>query len=179
MLLGYLFSCGTRLYDVLPNRAEGLLNSQQAKAQLAEDPVWPSKERVAAKWKNDSWQEWFAEPPMVKPPSKEYRKWNYWMMSQRAGTLSYLTFAAGFSLLMFSLFYVVCDRMKWQVPIFRTFGTNALLAYIVHMMVDNAVKPFFPKDSPTSYALLGLAIFFLINWIFVKQFERQGVFVRV
>lgn len=174
MLAGYIISCPTRLYDVPESQQSDL-----AKIRLAEDPVIPTLERINSKLSNSGVAALFAEPPFFKPPNETARKWNYWMMSQRAGTLSYLTFSAGFSLLVFVLFYVMCDVYKWQLPVFRTFGTNALVAYILHSMVSQAVQPFFPKDSPAWFAYTGLAIFFLITWLFVKQLEKQGAYLRV
>ena len=174
MLLGYVMSCPTRLYDVPESQRETLV-----KSKLADDPVWPTPERIHAKRATSAFTALLAEPPFVKPPNETERKWNYWMMSQRAGTLTYLTFTAGFSLLVFVLFYIVCDVYKMQLPFFRTFGTNALVAYILHAMVSSAVQPFFPKDSPAWFASMGLGIFFLITWLFVKQLEKQGAFLRV
>ena len=101
------------------------------------------------------------------------------MMSQRSGTISYLTFAAGFSLAVYVLFYIACDRYGFQPAFFGTFGTNALLAYIIHDMVDDAVKPFIPKDSPAWYVGAGLLLFFAITWVFVRHFEKRGVYLRV
>ena len=184
MMVGYVMSCATRLYDVPESQRDALL-----KVKLADDPVWPTLERIQAKMATAGFTEWFAEPPFIKPPGEKevngkeiegkQRKWNYWMMSQRAGTLTYLTFSAGFSLLVFVLFYFVCDVCKFQLAFFRTFGTNALVAYILHSMVSNAVQPFFPKDSPAWYAYAGLAIFFFVTWLFVKQLEKQGAYLRV
>ncbi len=99
-------------------------------------------------------------------------------MSQRGGTLSYLVFSAGFSVLVFLVFYGVCDGIGFQLGIFRTFGTNALLAYVLHSMVSSAVQPFFPKDSPWWYAFGGLFLYFFVTWIFVRHFEKQGVYLR-
>ncbi len=174
MILGYVMSCPTRLYDVPKSQQTELMNSK-----LADDPVLPTTDRIQAKFSTTDYFGLFAEPPFVKPPSAQLRKWNYWMMSQRAGTLTYLTFTAGFSLLVFVLFYLVCDVGKLQLSFFRTFGTNALVAYILHSMVSQAVQPFFPKDSPRWFAYTGLAIFFLITWLFVKQLEKQGAYLRV
>ncbi len=101
------------------------------------------------------------------------------MMSQRGGTLSYPTFCAGFALLVFILFYIASDIGGWQWSVFRTFGTNALMAYVLHSMVSSAVQPFFPKDSPDWYAYTGLGLFFVVNWIFLRGLEKQGVFLRV
>ncbi|MFM8399010.1 MAG: hypothetical protein ACKOAH_14355, partial [Pirellula sp.] len=86
----------------------------------------PDATRRSVKAQDLSAQSWLAEAPFVKPPDVTKRQWNYWMMSQRAGTLSYLTFAAGFSLAVFVLFYVLCDIGKFEVPVFKTFGVNAL-----------------------------------------------------
>jgi len=174
MLLGYTLSCGTRLYDVPQSQVAALAN-----AKLAEDPVLPTLERVKHKVATAETFAWFAEPPFVRPPNHLNRKWNYWMMNQRACSLSYLTFAAGFSLMVFALFYFVCDVCKWQLSIFRTFGTNALVAYVLHSLVINAVHPFFPKDSPVWFATGGLILFGLITWLFVRQLEKQGTYLRL
>jgi hypothetical protein len=66
-----------------------------------------------------------------------------------------------------------------QLPIFKTFGTNALAAYVLHDLVSNAVQPFFPKDSPIWYAYSGLALFCLITWLFLRSLQRQNIFLRV
>lgn len=174
MTLAYVISCGTRLYDVPADLVESLKEEK-----LAADPVWPSSARVEAKWNSSSGlASWLCEPPFVKPPDATQRKWNYWMMSQRGGTLSYLVFSAGVSLLVFLMFYIACDLFGWQLPIFRTFGTNALIAYVLHSMVSSAVQPFFPKDSPAWYALCGLALFFVVNWIFVRHLEKNQIYLR-
>lgn len=173
MGLGYLFSCGTRFYDVPPEIMESFKGRK-----LAESPVFPSAEAIAAKRNSGNLGEVLAEPPFVPPPSIEHRKWNYWMMSQRAGTLSYLTFSAGFSLIVFALFALACDRWGWRLAFFETFGTNALAAYVLHDLTGSAVKPFIPKDAPAWYAVSGLLLFFWLTWVFLRYFEKRGVYLR-
>ena len=191
MGLGYAISCGTRWYDVPASLID------QHNQKLASDPVWPTSERIQTKFEEaklagGGMAPWLAEAPFVKPPLavpskdnstktevKKLRTWNYWMMSQRAGTLSYLVFSAGFSLFVYLLFFVACDLYGFQLSFFRTFGTNALIAYVLHMMVSNAVHPFFPKDSPVWYALTGLGLFFWVTWVLVRHLEKQGVYLRV
>jgi len=174
MALGYLCSCGTRFYDVSPGAEQS-----PPPRKLAEHPVWPGSESIDAKLKGGNPSTFLAEPPFVPPPGPGERQGNYWMMSQRSGTISYLTFAAGFSLAVYVLFFIACDRYGFELAFFRTFGTNALLAYIIHDMVDNAVKPFIPKDSPAWYVCAGLLLFFAITWVFVRHFEKRGVYLRV
>jgi predicted acyltransferase len=174
MALGYIFSCGTRFYDVVPGAT-----ASESVAKLAPDPVLPDPSRRSSKLHEESATKWLAEPPFVKPPDSTKRQWNYWMMSQRAGTLSYLTFAAGFSLAVFVVFYIACDIGGAELPIFKTFGVNALAAYVLHDLTSNAIQPFFPKDSPAWYAYTGLFLFCFITWLFLRSLQRQNIFLRV
>ena len=174
MSLGYLISCGTRFYDVPPEMVESLQDQK-----LAEHPVWPTTEQIEATLGTGRLSRCMAEPPFVPAPDSKLRKWNYWMMSQRAGTVSYLTFAAGFSLAVYVLFHIACDWYGLQLSLFRTFGTNALAAYVLHELVAIAVKPFSPKDSPEWYAIASLLVFFWITWVFVRSLEKQKIYLRV
>lgn len=194
MLLGYGFSCGTRFYDVQALASNSVVEAEDGKEagdgedgaartvtevpKLAEDPVLPAPERIRAKLASDQ-PSLLAEPPFVAPPPPDQRQWNYWMMSQRSGSLSYLTFAAGFSLVVYQLFYIACDLGGWRWSLFQTFGSNALLAYVLHDLVSGAVKPFVPNDSPGWYVAGSLALFFWLTWLFVRHFEKQGIYLRV
>ncbi len=174
LAVGYVCSCGTRFYDV-PEIAQESLRE----IKLAASPVIPGHEQVQQKLTKKDWRSYLAEPPFVPPPDISERKWNYWMMSQRSGSLSYLTFSAGLALLVYLLFYLACDGWDWQLAFFRTFGTNALLAYVLHDQVGDAVKPFMPADAPGWYVTGGLLVFFAITWLFVRSFEKRGIYLRV
>ena len=120
----------------------------------AADPVVPTRERLQYAQRS-TW----AEPPFVPPPDRDERKENYWMMSQRAAHAFAITsFAAGLSLALYAVFYVACDVWGWQLGLFRTLGTNALVGYILHGMVDDAVSPFIPRDSPGWYVTAGFLL---------------------
>lgn len=118
---------------------------------------------------------WLVEPPFVAPT----RPPDLWTMSQRAGSLSYLTFSAGFGLAVYALFVVVSDLAKVEVGLFRTFGRNALVAYILHPVVAGAIKPYVPKDSPLWYDLAAFGLFFAITHLFVRHLEREKIFIRL
>ena len=166
MAVGWGLSCGTRFYDVPPERIEEL-----KEVRLAENPVVPAGGQLQFRG--------LAEAPFVQPPPMTDRKWNYWMMSQRAGTLSYLTFCAGFSLVVYLLFHFVCDKLHWEVSLFRVFGTNALIAYILHSMVMGAIKPFVPRDAPEWYVIPSWLLVMAIMWTFVRYLERNKVYLRL
>lgn len=166
MAAGWGLSCGTRFYDVPPQRVEELKEQL-----LAENPVLPRGEQLQFRG--------LAEAPFVQPPPKTDRKWNYWMMSQRAGTLSYLTFCAGFSLIVYMLFHFVCDKRHWEIGLFRVFGTNALIAYILHSMIIDAIQPFVPRDSPGWHITVSWFVIMAIMWTFVRHLERSKVYLRL
>ncbi len=115
------------------------------------------------------------QPPFV-PPSHRV---NIWTMSQRAGSVSYLTFGAGLSLAVFALFVWACDLRSFRLGIFATLGSNALAGYIIHDLVAEAIKPFAPKDSPLWFALAAFGVFLGITYIFVRYLERNRIFLRL
>ena len=168
MAFGYLLSCGTTLYDVPSNQVEA-----HKSQRVATDAVVPDAERWAR------WSFGWAEPPFVEPPHHDSRKHNYWMMSQRAATPSYHTFAAGISLAVYALFYLACDKGHWQLGVFRTLGSNALVAFILHNIVDRAVKPFVPTDAPLWYVAAGFAVYFGIIYLFVRHLEKNTIYLKL
>jgi hypothetical protein len=122
-----------------------------------------------------SWTSYLIEPPFT-PPSRPI---NIWTISQRAGSVTYLAFGAGFAIAVFALFVVACDRGPLRIGIFRTFGTNALAGYILHEMVNRAVKPFVPRDSPLWFVILGFGVSLAICYLFLRYLEKQRLFLKL
>ncbi|HEV8000376.1 MAG TPA: heparan-alpha-glucosaminide N-acetyltransferase domain-containing protein [Planctomycetaceae bacterium] len=153
--------------------------------KLAPSPVVPPQ----AAWKVRPWKTLLAEPPFFQPaaddprvdppPYMMHRYWNYWMMTQRGGSLSYVTFGAGFSLLVYVLFYALADMLGVRIGVFRTFGTNALAAYVLHGIIGGAVKSFIPQDAPAWYVITALCLDFCLIWLFVRTLEKNKIFLRV
>jgi len=179
MLAGWTMSCGTRLYDhefvPTPQPGEPPYVEPARDWRLADDGVIPD----AARWKGRDVHTLLAEPPFVPPPSAEFRSWNYWMMSQRAGSISYVTFAAGFALAVFSAFYVACDVWGWRSRLFETLGVNALAGYVLHDLVDGCISSFAPKDCPDGWMWGAFAVYFGICWLFLRTLEKSGIFLRL
>ncbi|WP_240907427.1 heparan-alpha-glucosaminide N-acetyltransferase domain-containing protein [Paludisphaera rhizosphaerae] len=117
-------------------------------------------------------------PPPFTPPA-EGAVVDLWTMSQRTGSVSYQAFAAGFSLAVYALFVAACDVGGLSAGVFRTFGTNALAAYIVHPMVEQAVRPYLPKDAPLWYAAAGTALYFVICWGLIRYLEKNRIFLKI
>jgi hypothetical protein len=209
MLIGWSLSIGTTLYNV----TEAQIQAEQTAAAVAlaepkpaspatiappagpvvkpliqaldpkkhaPDPVWPTWERLK------SWDRTLVEPPFVRPPDVQHRRLNYWMMSQRGGTLSYPTFCAGLSLLIYAGFLYVCDGLKWRLGIFRTLGTNSLAAYMLHDIAGwipiggKVIDQHFPTNSTL---WVGMLIAFGIQLLFVygvcRLLEALGWYIRV
>jgi predicted acyltransferase len=118
-----------------------------------------------------------AAPPFVPPANPELK--NYWMMSQRAGSVSYTTFAAGFALAVYALFRVVCDRYGRRWGYLELFGRQALAAYVVHGLVDGLVGPFLPKDAPLWYVLAAFGVYLALITIILRYFDRNGIVFRL
>ena len=178
MLAGYLLSCGTRLYDNSLSPEEARWEAANApgisEPAIAIDAVLPKSGR----WAGRSWKSLIAEPPLAQldnPP----RQWNYWMMSQRAGTPSYLLFSTGFSAVIFGLFWLACDVWKLRIGFLETLGGNALIAYILHELVGDALGGFATADAPLWYVGLLTAVFLGTVYLFLRALEKQGLFLKL
>ncbi|MFO0947950.1 MAG: hypothetical protein U1D30_18860 [Planctomycetota bacterium] len=144
-------------------------------SKIADSPVVPTLDGLEQK----SARDFVLEPPFVPPPPTSERLHNYWMMSQRNGSVSYLFFGSGVSLAVYVLFVLLCDYLPLRFWMFRTFGTNALAGYVIHGMVASAVQPFFPGDSPTLYMWTGFAIYFGITYLFIRHLEKNNIFLKM
>lgn len=117
----------------------------------------------------------WAAPPFV-PPTIEV---NLWTMSQRAGSLSYLTFAAGFSAAVFALFVLLSDLGPIRLGVFRTFSRNALAAYVLHELVFLAVKPLAPRDAPAWYVTCAFLAAFGITYLIIRHLEKDEIYLKL
>jgi predicted acyltransferase len=169
MVLGYGLSCATRLYDV------PVLPSQAPTAGPVASPVLFSLECA----RDRDLPALLAEPPFVAAPGPSERQPNYWMMSQRSGSLSYQVFAAGFALAVFVLFHLACDRCGWRVGLFRTLGSNALAAYVLGGLVEMGIKRLIPRDAGWGPVLAAFVLFFLCSYLLIRLLERKGRLLRL
>ena len=124
---------------------------------------------------SEQWMKIFNTPPFVLPTEPI----NLWTMSQRAGSVSYMTFSAGFCMALLGCCLQLADVWGIRLGIFRTLGTNALAGYVLHDWINGTLKPFFPKDSPIPYAFLGFALSFLMCYLILRSFEKQKIYFRI
>ncbi len=73
----------------------------------------------------------------------------------------------------------ICDQVGVKVGLFRTFGQNALAAYIVHPMVASVVKPYPPEDSPLWFVAAGFLLYFGICYLLIHYLEKHELFLRL
>jgi peptidoglycan/LPS O-acetylase OafA/YrhL len=58
-------------------------------------------------------------------------------------------------------------------------GTNALVGYILHDLVNNAIHPFVPRDSPLWYVAAGLCVSVAISYAILRYLEKHRLFLRL
>lgn len=115
-------------------------------------------------------------PPPFLPPTAPV---DMWTMSQRAGSLSYLVFSTGFALAGYVAFIWLADLKRWTSGLFATLGQNALAAYLIHLWVDDFVKPFAPRDAPGWWVLSMFTLYFALTCGMVHVLNRRGLFLRL
>src|SRR5262249_52585013 len=121
--------------------------------------------------------------PLVHPPQDAFNRLenplNPGTMSQRAGSLSYETFAAGFALAVYALFFLLCDLGRWRLGLLTTLGSNALAGYIIHDMVGDTLSPYAPRDAPLWYVLAIVALYLSICYLFLRHLEKHKLFLKL
>lgn len=100
-------------------------------------------------------------------------------MSQRAGSISYLTFSAGFSLALFAVFLWANQLRRWELGLFRTLGTNALAGYVLHDYVADFVRGSFPKTTAFPAAFGSFLLFFAVTYGVLRFMEHKGWYWRL
>ncbi len=166
MLAGYGLSCLSMLYDGEPSLE---------RTNVAASPVWPPFERM----RDRPLQSLLAEPPFVQPPAPEVRPHNYWMMHKKIASWPFFFFATGFSATLYGIFILACDLRGGQVGLFRTFGQNALAAYVLHHMVETQLRTIVPADSPLWFCMVGLIAFSTITYIMIRFLEINKVYIKL
>jgi predicted acyltransferase len=169
MVVAYALSCLTRLYDVEPG------GTSETRDEVAASPVRPPFAKLA----NRPFSSLLAEPPFVEPPPPSVRKHNYWMMNKRVVTITFTLFATGFASALYAFFILACDIGGLRLGVFRTFGQNPLAAYVIHHSVEESLLSLVPPDSPLWWCLVGIAVFFGINYLFIRSLERNQIFIRL
>jgi hypothetical protein len=120
-----------------------------------------------------------AEPPFVPPPPRDQRVWNYWMMSQKAGTPSYQFFAAGFSLMVFAGFVWLCDVRGYGCPPLRALGQNALAIYVLHGFTDSWIKTYVARDAAAMMVVATLLVQLAILYSVARWLQYKRWFIRL
>jgi predicted acyltransferase len=120
---------------------------------------------------------WVEPPPVA--PAQPKGTFNYWTMSQRAGSLSYVTFAAGLSAALYALFLWACDARGLQSDVLRTFGSNALAGYVFHGILDQVAKPCLSREASTAGVVALTAMFLSCCYVAVRALEKRGVYWRL
>jgi predicted acyltransferase len=119
----------------------------------------------------------YATPPFVRPDESAVR--DYWLMSQRAGSVTYLLFAAGFGLWVYSAFLVLSDRWGLRWGYLGLLGRHALAGYVIHGIVDGAVSPFVPKDSPGWWVLVGFLVYLGVVTLFLRYLDKNKYYLKL
>ncbi len=211
--VAWLVSSLTTLYNVEPiKNADGSFPAWYGKAdvKLAIDPVIPSQERLKLAKLTLPELPFVPPPPALQPqptkenpnpePLKNLRQGNYWMMSQRAGSWTYTAYAGGLAMVIMAFFYWLSDLRGVTFGIFRTLGTNSLVAYMMQpvsgMILRSpgnkeraadwlqstfglANRPSFDQDATPFWAIASLLAHITIIYAVCRFLEWRKWYVRM
>ena len=102
-----------------------------------------------------------------------------WTMSQRAGSVTYLAFAAGFAMAVYAGFVWLCDVRGKSSVLFAILGANALAGYLLHEVVMLPFEAIRHDADPLWRALLVTAAFMAATTLLVWLCNRRGWYLRL
>jgi predicted acyltransferase len=143
--------------------------------QRTESPVLPQLTHVTA----SQVRAYFSDPPFVPPPPERIRLWNYWLMSRRLATPTFMLTTTGFGLLMYALLVVLCDAGGFQLGLLRTFGQNPLIAYLLDGPMGDVVSALLPEGGGWPWALAGSGLRLLLTYLPVRLLEWRRIYLRL
>jgi predicted acyltransferase len=171
---GYALSCLSTLYGVAQGPREGTYSYPDTE-QTLESPVLPR----FTNWSSGNPRAGLADPPFVPPPPERQRLWNYWMMSRRLATPTFMLTATGFGLFTYAAFVLLCDERTFRVGLLRTFGQNPLIAYLLDGNIGGLVSDFWPEGGGWSWALAGATLRFVLTYVPVRLLEWRRIYLRL
>ena len=118
---------------------------------------------------------WLVEPPFT-PPTRPV---NLWTMSQQAGSVTYLTFGTGLSLVLYAGFVWTGDMRGVQLGVWRTLGSNALAGYVVHGVACWSFLSLLPRRAPLGTVLPALLLYLAICYGCVRVLEWKRIYWRM
>jgi hypothetical protein len=172
--IGYGLSSLSSLYPV----ARG----PQLQAYLYPETDQPTESPVLPRFTHDHASDvlaYFSDPPFVPPPAERIRLWNYWMLSRRLATPTFVLTATGFGLIAYAVFVLLCDAGSFQLGLFRTFGQNPLIAYLLDMGAGSAVSAFLPEGGGWRWALAESGLRFALTYFPVRLLEWRRIYLRL
>jgi hypothetical protein len=122
---------------------------------------------------------YFSDPPFVPPPAERIRLWNYWLISRRLATPTFMLTAAGFGLMVYAAFVWLCDARTFRLGVLRTLGQNPLIAYLLDMVIGGLVSDVWPESGGWPWALGGAAVRFTVTYGPVRLLEWRRIYLRL
>jgi predicted acyltransferase len=171
--IGYCLSCLSTLYPVAQGPRAGAFSYLDTE-QTVESPVLPP----LGNWSWVDVRAGLADPPFVPPPERQ-RLWNYWMMSRRLATPTFMLTATGFGLIVYAGFVLACDQGTFRLGVLRTLGQNPLIAYLLDGSVGGLVAGFWPEGGGWPWALAGAALRFALTYLPVRLLEWRRIYLRL
>ena len=114
--------------------------------------------------------------------------WSYWFpINKKLWTSAFVLVLAGYSLILFALFYYVIDvkgYKRWSF-FFRVIGLNSITIYLAQRMINfrqitnyflGGIASLFPEDVG---ALVNATGYIAVCWLFLYVLYKKNVFLKV
>jgi len=102
----------------------------------------------------------------------------YWYFTQYGMTAPYPIYATGLAFLAFLAFYLLNDVARVTIPTLTILGENALVMYIVHIVIMNGNEGYPPNNASIPLALAGYAVLYACCYAVARYMHNNRIFVK-
>lgn len=102
-----------------------------------------------------------------------------WPISAYYMTAPFPLWSTGLCFLTLFAFYVICDKIGFEIPTFTAVGMNPLFIYILHILLLDVMGNFEPESMSIYTGMAGFAIFYGAFAALAWGLQRKEIYIKI
>lgn len=102
-----------------------------------------------------------------------------WPISAYHMTAPFPLWATGLCFFQLLAFYLICDKLGFEVPTFTAVGMNPLFLYILQCLLLDVMGSFKPEAMSLYVGIIGFALFYAAFAILAWWMKRNAIYIKI
>ena len=102
-----------------------------------------------------------------------------WPISAYHMTAPFPLWATGLCFLQLLAFYLICDKLGFEIPTFTAVGMNPLFLYILQSLALDVMGNFKPETMPLGIGVVGFALFYGAFAVLAWWMKKEAIYIKI